>query len=134
VGQRSAVAFDGCGAGTVVADDAAQVLHHGERKRRVMLGSRRVEEARASGSPRGWTAAMAQWNLGRGAAILASEAGGLSEGRTEEAAVCLSSSEKEQRGKGEQDGDGWLLNALGRATEGKRGRQGGGARTPCGAG
>jgi hypothetical protein len=27
------VAFDGGGAGTVVADDAAQVLHHGERER-----------------------------------------------------------------------------------------------------
>jgi hypothetical protein len=47
------MAFDGGGAGTVVADDAAQVLHHGERKRRVRWGSRRAEEARASGSPRG---------------------------------------------------------------------------------
>jgi hypothetical protein len=71
---------------------------------------------------------MAQWNLGRGAAILVSEAGGLSQGRTEEAAACLSSGEKEQSGKGEQDGDQWLLNALGRATEGKGGRQGGGGK------
>jgi hypothetical protein len=47
------VAFCGGGAGTVVADDAAQVLHHGERGRKVRWGSRRAEEAWASGSPNG---------------------------------------------------------------------------------
>jgi hypothetical protein len=50
----------------VVADDAAQVLHHGERKRRVRWGSRRVEEARASGSPRGGTAATARRKIREG--------------------------------------------------------------------
>jgi hypothetical protein len=79
------VAFGGGGAGTVVADDMALVLHHGERERRVRWAPRRVEEARASGS---------SWNSGRGAAILASEAGGPSQGRTGEA-VCLSMGEKE---------------------------------------
>jgi hypothetical protein len=53
VGQRCTVALGGGGAGTVVTDDAAQVLHHGERERRVRWGSRRAEEARASGSPSG---------------------------------------------------------------------------------
>jgi hypothetical protein len=43
VGQRDAAVFDGGGAGTVVTDDVAHVLHHGERKRRVRWGSRRVE-------------------------------------------------------------------------------------------
>jgi hypothetical protein len=43
---------------------------------------------------------------GRGAVILMSEAGGLSDGRTGEVAVCLSSGEKEWSGKGERDG-GW---------------------------
>jgi hypothetical protein len=53
VGRRGTVAFDGGGAGTVVAVDAAQVMHHGERERRVRWGSRRPEEVRASGSPSG---------------------------------------------------------------------------------
>jgi hypothetical protein len=43
VGQRDAAVFDGGGAGTVVTDDVAHVLHHGERKRRVRWGSRRAE-------------------------------------------------------------------------------------------
>jgi hypothetical protein len=50
----------------VVTDDATQVLHHGERKRSVRWGSRRVEEARASGSPRGGTAATARWKIREG--------------------------------------------------------------------
>jgi hypothetical protein len=33
VGRRSAVAIDGGGVGTVVADDGALALHHGERER-----------------------------------------------------------------------------------------------------
>jgi hypothetical protein len=32
------VAFDGGGAGTVVADDATQILHHGGRERRLRWG------------------------------------------------------------------------------------------------
>jgi hypothetical protein len=51
VGQRYAMAFGGSGAGTVVADDAAQVLHHRERERRVRWGSRRARRGAASGSP-----------------------------------------------------------------------------------
>jgi hypothetical protein len=47
------VAFDGSGTGTVVADDATQVLHHRERERRVRWGSRRAEEVWASGSSSG---------------------------------------------------------------------------------
>jgi hypothetical protein len=33
VGRRGVVAFDGGGACTVVADDVALALHHGERER-----------------------------------------------------------------------------------------------------
>jgi hypothetical protein len=66
VGRHDAVEFDGSVAGTVVADDVAQVLHHGERKRRVRWGSRRAEEVRASGSPSGGTAAMVWWKIGEG--------------------------------------------------------------------
>jgi hypothetical protein len=40
---------------------------------------------------------------GRGATILASEAGGLSHGRMGEAAACLSSGERERSSKGERD-------------------------------
>jgi hypothetical protein len=35
----------------VVAGDAALVLHHGERERRVRWGSRRARRGAASGSP-----------------------------------------------------------------------------------
>jgi hypothetical protein len=67
VGQwGGAATFDGGGVGTVVADDAAEVLHHGERKRRVRWGSRRVEEARASGTPSEGTVAIARWKIGEG--------------------------------------------------------------------
>jgi hypothetical protein len=66
VGRRGVAAFDGGGAGTVVTDDAAQLLHHGERKRWVRWGSRRAEEARASGSPSGGTTATARQKIGDG--------------------------------------------------------------------
>jgi hypothetical protein len=49
VGQRCAVAFGGGGAGTVVTNDAALVLHHGERER-MRWGSRRVRRSVASSS------------------------------------------------------------------------------------
>jgi hypothetical protein len=42
---------------------------------------------------------------GRGPAILASEAGGLSHGRKAEATACLSSGERERSGKGERSND-----------------------------
>jgi hypothetical protein len=45
------VAFGGGRAGMVVASDAAQVLLHGERERRVRWGSRRVRRGMASSSP-----------------------------------------------------------------------------------
>jgi hypothetical protein len=51
VGRRYAVAFGGGGASIVVADDATQVLHHGERDKRVRWGSRRARRGTASGSP-----------------------------------------------------------------------------------
>jgi hypothetical protein len=57
VGQHCAVAFDGNGAGTVVADDVALVLHHGERGRKVRWGPRKARRGAASGSPSGWTTA-----------------------------------------------------------------------------
>jgi hypothetical protein len=38
VGQHSAVAVDGGGAGTVVADDGALALHHGEGESEVRWG------------------------------------------------------------------------------------------------
>jgi hypothetical protein len=66
VGRRGVEAFDDSGAGTVVTDDAAQVLHHGERKRRVRWGSRRAEEAWASGSLSGGTTATAQRKIREG--------------------------------------------------------------------
>jgi hypothetical protein len=66
VGWRGTAKFDGGGAGTVVADDVAQVLQHGEGKRRVRWGSRRAEEVQASGSPSGGTAATARWKIREG--------------------------------------------------------------------
>jgi hypothetical protein len=51
------VAFGGGGAGTVVADDAALVLHHGERGRKVSWEPRKARRGAASGSPSGWTTA-----------------------------------------------------------------------------
>jgi hypothetical protein len=45
------VAFDGGGAGTVVTDDAALVLHHGERWRKVRWGPSKARRGAASGSP-----------------------------------------------------------------------------------
>jgi hypothetical protein len=50
----------------VVTDDAAQVLHHGVRKRRVRWGLRRAEEAWASGSLSGGTTATAQRKIREG--------------------------------------------------------------------
>jgi hypothetical protein len=43
--------FGSGGAGTVVTNDAAQVLHHGESERKVRWGSRRVRRGVATGSP-----------------------------------------------------------------------------------
>jgi hypothetical protein len=85
----------------VVADDATQVLHHGERKRSVRWGQggwKRHGLAAHRGEER---RPQLGGKLGRGAAILASEAGGLSLGRTGEAAACLSSGERERTRKGE---------------------------------
>jgi hypothetical protein len=50
VGRRCAVAFGGGGASTVVADNAAQVPHHGERGRKVRWGPRKVGQGATSGS------------------------------------------------------------------------------------
>jgi hypothetical protein len=52
------------------------------------------------------TVAFDGGKLGRGAAILTSEVGGLSRRRTGEEAACLSSGERERSGKGER-ADGW---------------------------
>jgi hypothetical protein len=43
VGRRGTVAVDGGGARTVVADEAALVLHHGGRERKVRWGPRMME-------------------------------------------------------------------------------------------
>jgi hypothetical protein len=51
VGRRYTVAFGGGGAGTVVADVAALVLHHGERGRKVRWEPMKVRRGAASGSP-----------------------------------------------------------------------------------
>jgi hypothetical protein len=109
------VAFDGSGAGTVVADDAALVLHHGERGRKVRWGPRKTRMGAASGSPSGRTAAASRGKSGREARALASEANGPILGRTGEVAVCFCAGEKEQGGKGEWDGGRRLLWWLGGA-------------------
>jgi hypothetical protein len=57
VGRRGAVALDGDGGLLVVIDDAAIVLHHGERGRKVRWGPRKVRRGTASGSPSRRTAA-----------------------------------------------------------------------------
>jgi hypothetical protein len=54
------------------------------------------------GSHRGGRGMATAEKLVRGVAILASAAGGLSHGRTGEAAACLSSGEREQSDKGER--------------------------------
>jgi hypothetical protein len=50
------VAFGGGGAGTVVVNDVALVLHHGERERKVRWEPRKARRGAASGSPSGRTA------------------------------------------------------------------------------
>jgi hypothetical protein len=55
VGRRCTVAFGDGGAGTVVTDDAALVLHHGERGRKVRWEPRKGRRGAASGSPSGRT-------------------------------------------------------------------------------
>jgi hypothetical protein len=64
VGRRCAVVFGNGGAGTVVTDDAALVLHHGERGRKVRWGLRKVRRGAASGSPSGWTVGRLGRNQG----------------------------------------------------------------------
>jgi hypothetical protein len=96
VGRLYAVAFGSSGAGTVVADDMAQVLHHGERGREVKWGPRKARRGTASGSPSGRTAVVSRRKSGREARALASEADGSILGRTGEVAACLSAIKKEQ--------------------------------------
>jgi hypothetical protein len=88
VGRPGVVAFDGGGAGTVVADDTALVLHHGERERKVKWGRRKARRGTTSGSP-----------------------SGLNLGRTGEVAACLSVAEKERGRKGKRDSDQCLFMA-----------------------
>jgi hypothetical protein len=104
------VAFDGGGAGTVVADDAALVLHHRERGTKVRSGPRKMRRGAASGALSGRTAAASQGKSGR------------------EVAACLSADEKERGRKGEQDGGQRLLWRLGGAGGEKRGQAGSGVR------
>jgi hypothetical protein len=100
VGRCCAVAFDGGGAGTVVADDTALVLHHRERGTKVRSGPRKMRRGAASGALSGRTAAASQGKSGREVRALASEADGPILGRTEEVAACLSADEKERGRKG----------------------------------
>jgi hypothetical protein len=90
------------GAGTVVANDAALVLHHRERGRKVTWGPRKARRGATSGSLSGRMTAASRGKSGRQTRALASEANGLIPGRTGEVAVCLSASEKErgERGNG----------------------------------
>jgi hypothetical protein len=115
------VAFGGGGAGMVVTDDAAQVLHHKERGRKVRWGSRRARRGTASGSP------------------VKADSGGVSREigeRKQGTIVCGRRADFGKDGRGERDGGQRLSNALGHAVEGKRGRQGvrGGRRVEGGNG
>jgi hypothetical protein len=100
MGRRCTVAFNYGGAGTVVADDAALVLHHGESRRKVRWGPRKARRDAASSSPSGRTTAMSWGKSGREARALASEADGLILGRTLEVAACLSTGVKERGARG----------------------------------
>jgi hypothetical protein len=99
VGRRCAVAFGGGGAGTVVADDAAQVLHHGERERRVRWGSWRARRGATSDSPVKADDGGVSGEIKERSEALASEADGPIPGRTGEVAACVSVDEKERSGK-----------------------------------
>jgi hypothetical protein len=101
VGQHCAVAFGGGGAGTVVADNAAQVQHHGERERRVRWGSRRLRRGAASSSPVKADSGGVSGEIGGGrgegrSEVLASEAGEPIPRRTGEVAACLSAGAKKR--------------------------------------
>jgi hypothetical protein len=77
VGRHGAVAFDGSGGRSVVADDdVALVLHHGERGRKVRWGPRKARRGATRGSPSGRTAAASQGKSRRGVMALAFEASG----------------------------------------------------------
>jgi hypothetical protein len=65
VGRHGVVAFGGGGAGTVVADDAALVLHHGERGRKVRWGPTKARRGAASDSPSERTV-VASWGKSGG--------------------------------------------------------------------
>jgi hypothetical protein len=71
VGRHGAVAIDVVEAGSMVADDRALALHHGEREReREVSGGRELRERGvASGSPGGRMAAAVRPTFGRGAAL-----------------------------------------------------------------
>jgi hypothetical protein len=53
VGRRGAVAVDGDRVGTMIADDGALALHHGEGESEVRWGSDCRENGSVSGSPSG---------------------------------------------------------------------------------
>jgi hypothetical protein len=133
VGWRGTVKFDGGGAGTVVADDVAQVLQHGEGKRRVRWGSRRAEEVQASGSPSGGTAATARWKIREGSSDFGVR-GRWTESREDRGGGGML--ELRREGAKRKRGTGWWpvhLNALDARQREKR-RGGGPARRRVGAG
>jgi hypothetical protein len=90
------VAFDDGGAGTVVADGAAQALHHGERGRKARWGPRKVKWGTASGSPVKADGGDVSGEIGERSVALASEADGQISGRMGEVVACLSAGEKER--------------------------------------
>jgi hypothetical protein len=96
VGRCNAVVFDGGGAGTVVADGAAQALHHGERGRKERWGPRKAKRCTASGSPVKADGGGVSGEIGERSVALASEADGQISGRMGEVAACLSVGEKER--------------------------------------
>jgi hypothetical protein len=96
VGQwGGAVVFDGGGAGTVVADDAAQVLHYWERARKVRWGQRKARRGAASGSPMKAGSGGVSGEIWERSEALVSKADGMIPGGTGEVAACLSAGEKE---------------------------------------
>jgi hypothetical protein len=125
VGRRCAVAFSGGGAGTVVANDMAQVLHHGEREGRLRWGSRRVRRGTASGSPvkaNGCGVSGEIRGEKRGPGVRGQRA---DSGKDGGGGGMLEHGCEGVERRGEWDGGRWLLTALGRTAEGKKREAGG---------
>jgi hypothetical protein len=100
VGRRGAVAFDGGGGLSVVADDTSLVLHHVERGRKVRWGPRKVRRGAPSGSPSGRTTAASQGKISEGSDDPSVRGWLPILGRMGEASTCLSAGEKARAERG----------------------------------